>query len=294
MPQPLVRGVIASLLTPFDAKGEIDWVLLAAHVTAVSRAGVAAVCVGGAGSELAGAKPAEFEEVCRVVVSASEAPVMASIYPDSTREALELADAALSGGAHALLVCQPHYLFQPGPEGLAGMFRDLRDEVKAPLLVSNTVRTALIPLAHLRQLGANGLVDGILQGGGDAHLLADLLCMEERPPVYSGIDELAYLSFLIGCDGVVSTLAAVFPAEFVALEQAFRSGNHAAARSMHERLLRVWRTLEHPAEMLVRLKAAATLRGQPAGSARSPYNCSSSETAGLVREILAREQFLAG
>jgi len=292
MPQPLVRGVIASLLTPFDAKGGVDWALLAAHVTTVSRAGVAAVCVGGAGSELAGAKPAEFEAVCRGVVSASEAPVLASIYPDSTREALELAGAALSGGAQALLVCQPHYLFQPGPEGLAGMFRALRDEVKAPLLVSNTVRTALIPLAHLRQLAANGLVDGILQGAGDAHLLADLLCLRDRPPVYSGIDELAYLSFLIGCDGVVSTLAAVFPAEFVALEQAFRSGDHAGARSMHERLLRVWRTLEHPAEMLVRLKAAATLRGQPAGSARSPYNWSTPETAGLVRELLAREQFL--
>jgi 4-hydroxy-tetrahydrodipicolinate synthase len=292
MLEPLVRGVIASLLTPFDGKDKIDWVLLAAHATAMSRAGVAAVCVGGPGSELAGAKSTEFAEVCKVVVSASEAPVLASIYPDSTREALELAGAAISGGAQALLVCQPHYLFQPDPAGLAGMFRALRDEVKVPLLVSNTVRTALIPLAHLRQLTAEGLADGILQGAGDAHLLADLLCMRERPLVYSGIDELAYLSFLIGCDGVVSTLAAVFPAEFVALEQAFRRGDHAAARSLHERLLRVWRTLEHPAEMLVRLKTAAALRGQPVGSARSPYNCSGRETADLVREALAREQFL--
>lgn len=292
MPEPLVRGVIASLLTPFDEKGRIDWALLAAHAAAVSRAGVAALCVGGAGSELAGAKSAEFAEVCKAVVSASAAPVFASLYPDSTREALELAVAAISGGAQALLVCQPHYLFQPGPEGLAGMFRALRNEVKAPLLASNTVRTALIPLAHLRQLTAEGLADGILQGAGDAHLLADLLCMPDRPPVYSGIDELAYLSFLIGCDGVVSTLAAVFPAEFVALEQAFRRGDHAAARSMHERLLRVWRTLDHPAEILVRLKTAAALMGRPAGSARSPYNCSGLETAALVRDALARERLL--
>jgi 4-hydroxy-tetrahydrodipicolinate synthase len=292
MPEPLPEGVIASLLTPFDANGKVDWELMAAHARAVSAAGVAAVCVGGAGSELAGAKPSEFEEVCRAAVSASKVPVLASIYPDSTREALELAGAALSGGARALLVCQPHYLFQPGPEGLAGMFRALRGQVKTPLLVSNSVKTALVPFPQLRELIAAGVVNGVLQGAGDAHLLADLLSMKDRPPVYSGIDELAYLSFLIGCDGVISTLAAIFPAEFVALEDAFRSGDHESARAIHERLLRVWRTFDHPAEILVRLKTAAALRGQPAGFARSPYNYSTPETAPAVRDVLTREQFL--
>jgi len=289
MPEITIRGVIASLLTPFDAHGSIDWELLAAHASRAESAGVHAVCAGGIASELAGSTPNEFGRVCQTIRAAVRIPLLANIYPDSTLEAIELAHAAAEAGASVLLVAQPHYLFQPGAEALADMLQELRRQAALPLMIANTVRTAMLSAAAIMRLMERGAIDGIEQGGGDAHILADLLCLPGRPPVYSAIDELAYLGQLLGAEGTLSTLAAVFPAECVGVYEAHREGDHERARRMHNRLLRIWRVLDHPSELLARTKLAAALRGSPAGVARSPYQFSSPESGVIVREALLRE-----
>ena len=293
MPEITTRGVIASLLTPFDDRGAVDWGLLAAQAARVESAGVHAVCAGGVASELAGSTPEEFGRVCQVVRSAVSKPIWAGIYPDSTLEAVELARAAVGDGASVLLIAQPHYLFQPGAEGMAEMLEELRRSVPVPLLLSNTVRTAMLGTVEMRKLAGLGLIDGIVQGGGEAHLLADLLCLPGRPAVFSAIDELAYLSYLLGVEGMLSTLAALFPAECVAIYDSQAKGDHEQARVMHERLLRIWRVLDHPSELLARLKLAASLHDKPAGLPRSPYQAHSPEGNVLLREVLAREGMLS-
>ncbi|MFN7996863.1 MAG: dihydrodipicolinate synthase family protein [Bryobacteraceae bacterium] len=293
MPEITIRGVIAALLTPFDSRGAVDWEALTAQASGVEAAGVHAICVGGTASELAGSTAAEFGQVCKSARSAARIPMLASIYPDSTLEAIELGRAAADAGASVLLVSQPHYLFQPGADNFADMLQQIRRNVPLPLMAANTMRTAMLSTTDLRRLVERGVIDGIVQGGGEAHILADLLCLPVRPPVYSAIDELAYLSYLLKAEGMVSTLAAVFPAECVEIYTAQKAGDHDRARRMHERLLRIWRALDHPSELLARLKLAAVLRGRPAGVARSPYQAASPETRNNLRELLVREEMIA-
>jgi 4-hydroxy-tetrahydrodipicolinate synthase len=292
MPPITIRGVIASLLTPFDERGSIDWELLATQAVRAESAGVHAMCIGGFASELAGSTPKEFGRVCQTVRGAVRIPLVANIYPDSTPEAIELANAAAQAGASVLLVAQPHYLFQPGAEAFADMLQELKRRVALPLMLSNTVQSATLSAADLRRMVERAVIDGIVQGGNDAHTLADLLCLSSRPPVYSAIDGLAYLAYLLGAEGTLSSLAAVFPAEAVSLYLAHQAGDHERARRMHNRLLRIWRALDHPAELPARLKLGASLCANPAGVARAPYQLAA-DSGQAVRQALLREGLIA-
>jgi 4-hydroxy-tetrahydrodipicolinate synthase len=290
----IFEGLTASLLTPFDQNGALVPELLEAQVKRIEGAGIDAFCVGAYCGELAGADPGEIERVCAIVRRTTRKPVTVNLYPDCTQEALALAASAVNGGADAVAVAQPHYLFQPGRSGLEEMFAALRRDVRVPLLLSNTLPNAMLDASEVESHAGSGLIDGIYQGGSDAHLLADTLSATGRVPVITAVEELMYIGVLLGAEGALSTLAAVLPEETVNLYRSARSGNFVEARRAHERLLRLWRSLDHPTESLSRLKLAAHAQGLPAGVPRRPYDCASSQTGQVVLDALRRESLLSG
>jgi len=291
MPEFAIRGVIPAVLTPFAQDGALDTALLQAEVAALDSAGVDAFCIGSVVGETVGSAPAEFGRICGAASAATRKPVLAAIYPDSTVEGLHLADAAVSAGAAAVLLAQPHYLFQPDVYGLEELFLALRRYVRVPLLLSNSVCSAPVPLAGIQRLAESGLIDGVHQAC-DAHLLADLLCVQPRLPVLGGIDDLMYIAFLLGAEGAMTSLAAVFPDDSVSLYAAVRGQEYERARRIHEKLTRVWRSLNYPDDLLARLKFASAAQGRPAGIPRSPYDALPPSAQAEVTAALAAEREL--
>jgi 4-hydroxy-tetrahydrodipicolinate synthase len=285
-----IRGIIPVMVTPFDASGRVQLDLLRRETELLSKTGVHGLCVGGITSEMAGARPEELHLLCKTVVSGTDKPVVAGIFPDCNTEALELADAAVSAGAMALLVAPPHYLFSPDCDGLREMFTVLRSRVAVPLLLSNCIQTAQVELSSILTLMSEGSLDGIHQAGGNAHLLADLLRLNPRVSVWTGVEDLMYLAFVLGAEGAISSLAAVFPEDCVALYEASQRGDAAHARGIHEKLNRLWSALNHPVEFLSRIKWALNLRQRDAGVPRSPYNIISAESQQTLREALGKEE----
>ncbi|MEO8663085.1 MAG: dihydrodipicolinate synthase family protein [Bryobacteraceae bacterium] len=287
-----VKGVIPALLTPFDAAGAVDLDLLREDAQRLAATGVSGLCVGAFPSEMAGMAPSELHAVCRAVHTSATLPLLVNIYPDSTTEAIDLARAAVDGGATALLVAQPHYLFQPYSAGLVELFIELRSRVTVPILLSNTLPAALVRFPAMKQLIDASAVDGVLQGGGDAHLLADLLAWDSPVPILNGVEGLFYTGLLIGAETTVSILATVFPQACCRLQAAFADGDHQEALRLHGALLRSWRMLDHPAELAWRLKAACRLMGRELGVPRSPYSLSSELSAGLAQTAVESMQAL--
>jgi 4-hydroxy-tetrahydrodipicolinate synthase len=240
-------------------------------------------------SETEGSTPEELGRMCEAVSRRAAKPVVAMIYPDTQPEAAELARAVDAGGVQALFVAQPHYLCQPGPVGLAEMFADVRSKTRLPVLLANCQRNAMVDVRTMEQLIQKGAVDGILLGGDGAHLMVDLLCLRLSVPVLSAMEDLHYVSLLLGARGIVSDLAAVFPVEMAALYRAWREGNYASARNCHERLVRLWRVLDYPSEQRARLRAALAGLGRKVGEARSPYNLASAEISRQVQAVIERE-----
>jgi 4-hydroxy-tetrahydrodipicolinate synthase len=285
-----IHGIIPAMVTPFDASGRVELDLLRRETEFLSKTGVHGLCVGGVTGEMAGARPEELHRVCKAVVSSTDKPVVASIFPDCNTEALELANAAVSAGSRALLVAPPHYLFSPDCEGLRELFGVLRKQVPVPLLLSNCIPTAQVELASIVALISEGWLDGVHQAGGNAHLLADVLRLDPRVPVWTGVEDLIYLALVLGAEGAISALAAVFPEDCVAMYNAAKGGDPTRAREIHERLNRLWHVLDHPVEFLSRIKWALNLRQRPAGVPRSPYNVLSGESQLNFREALEKAE----
>jgi 4-hydroxy-tetrahydrodipicolinate synthase len=284
-----LHGIVPVMVTPFDTSGQVELDSLRREAEFLTKTGVHGLCVGGIVSETAGATPEEIHLICQSVISTSDKPVVAGIFPDCNIEAFELADACVSAGAVALLVAPPHYLFSPDCDGLKEMFAALRQRVAVPLLLSNCILTAQVELSSIAALMSEGLIDGVHQAGGNAHLLADVLHLNPRVPVYTGVEDLIYMAFLLGAEGAISALATVFPEDCVALYEATREGDSTHAREIHAKFVCLWRALDHPVELLSRIKWTLAMQRRAVGVPRSPYNVLSGESQRILREALERQ-----
>jgi 4-hydroxy-tetrahydrodipicolinate synthase len=286
--QALVPGVIADVVIPYSSDGEPDWPRLASEVKVLDDSGAHALSIGGVLGGTIGATPLELSSLCAAVKRCSKKPLFAIVFPDASSEGFEMVRAVEVGGADAILVAQPHYLAQPGIEGLEEMFAELREFTNRPLLVADCLPGSVIGSKPIQRLIERRLVDGVLEAA-DMHVLVDLLCSRGEVPVYSGVEDLHYAALVMGAHGLVSNLATVFPRECVELYAAFQDCDHSKARKIHERLVRLWRTLNCGTEREARLRSALSARGRPVGAASSPYGKLPPEADQHISRVLEKE-----
>ena len=284
----LTAGVIASVVVPFAPNGEMDADQLGAEVKLLNESGVDGLCAGGVLSGTAGASPEELHSLATSIRSATQKPFFAMVFPDVTVEALEMTRAVVDGGAEAVLVAQPHYLCQPGEAGLLDMFAELKKLASCPLLLADCFPEAKVDLKTTTALISKRLIDGVLQAA-DVHSLVDLMCLHPRVPVYSGIEDLHYVAFMLGAHGAISDLATVFPGDLSEVYRGFQSSMHEDARLHHERLVRLWHVLSPTAEREARLRSALIVQGRKVGAAPSPYGELRSEVAHEIANTLRNE-----
>jgi 4-hydroxy-tetrahydrodipicolinate synthase len=284
----LTKGLIADIITPFSSSGEVDFDVLRTEVKLLDRSAVNGLCVGGVLSGLEGVLPEELSAVTSAVRSASKKPLFAVVLPDTTQEALEMTRAVAEAGADAVLVAQPHYLSLPSEEGLVEMFADVKRATKIPVLLADSFPGGMVGLATTKTLASKHLVDGVWQAA-DVHILVDLLYSQLGVPVYSGVEDLHYVAYVLGAQGVISDLATAFPAEASGLYNAFAAGNHADATPRHERLVRLWRALGRGPEAEGRVRLALEAQSRKVGPAPSPYNKIPAGASGEVRTAIGHE-----
>jgi 4-hydroxy-tetrahydrodipicolinate synthase len=284
----LTKGLIADVITPFSSSGEVDFDALRTEVKLLDRSPVNGLCVGGVLSGLEGVLPEELSAVTSAVRSASKKPLFAVVLPDTTQEALEMTRAVAEAGAEAVLVAQPHYLSLPSEEGLVEMFADVKRATKIPVLLADCFPGGIVGLATTKTLASKHLVEGVWQAA-DVHILVDLLYSQLGVPVYSGVEDLHYVAYVLGAQGVISDLAAAFPAEASGLYDAFAAGKHADATPRHERLVRLWRALGRGPEAEGRVRSAIEAQGRKVGPAPSPYNKIPAGASGEVRTAIGHE-----
>lgn len=233
------RGVSAALPTPFRL-GRLD--RPAAH--ALSRRlvdrGVAALTPCGPVGEGSSLTENEHREVIQTVVGAASGrvPVIAGIGSNNTRVALNLAQAAESAGASALLALTPFHL-RPTQAGSVAHFRTLHDAVGIPLILYDApLRTgSALDDATVSRLAALPRVAGLVDASGDIARLARLRRRLGGDFLLLTDDDGGQAAYrLAGGDGCLSVTANIVPALCVALQQACAEGL-AGDVSWHEQLL---------------------------------------------------------
>lgn len=291
-----LEGIIPPMVTAFHPETEeLDLELIKQETEYLISTSVRSIVLAGSTGEGQGMSEEEIELLNRTVVeqAAGRVQVIAGIIADSTLESTRKARAAKRGGAMALQLTPPHYLWVPNIDGFVKHFDTIGEAVELPILIYN-----VIPWVDIDVTAMNEIVDrspwvlGVKQSGGDMHKVADMMqVLHDKVPLTAGIDDLLYPTFALGVDGAITCMTAVFPLQTMDLHRMVRDGDHAGALAMHRRLLPVWRAIEGPG-MTANAKYALSLMGRDNGVARGPITPPSADLQARIRVEMEKADLL--
>lgn len=238
-------GLYPSTITPMTADFALDLAALERHTRAVAEvAGIAGVlCNGHAGENFVLARE-EKRRVTEVTVRAIGARqiVVCGINAESSLEACDHALDAKQAGADALMIFAPNSWAMMQDERMAERHHRMIIEAAAmPIfLFQGSVRSgraAYTPDVLARLVRLPGVV-GIKEGSWEvAAYEANRRLVKSIAPqvgVMASGDEHLFTSYVLGSEGSLVSLADIAPETIVALDQAVRRGDLAAARAAHE------------------------------------------------------------
>lgn len=283
-----LSGVVAAAVTPMSQDGSslAGDETCAAYFEFLVQQGVHGLFVCGTTGE---GPLLSLDERMRVAelavkVAGRRTPVIVHTGALSTAHAIELTRHAASIGADAVAVITPYFY----PVDQEAMFQYFTAVVSAvpglPVYLYNIpafAGNAITPELLGRLLKACPNIVGM------KHSDANLVRLQEFQQVggqgfavLSGSDAVAMAALALGASGCVSGNASVLPEVSLALYDAVKRGDLAAARR-EQGVLHEVRALLGDGLSLASFKAALRLRGIPAGGVRSPHR-------GLLPEEQAR------
>ena len=286
-----IQGIVPPMATPFRADESIDEASLRAEVEyLISAAGVHGLAVGGSTGEGHTLTTHELRCVVGAAIEAAagRVPVIAGIIVDSTRQALEKAQALADLDVAALQVTPVHYLFRPSDETMFAHFAALAEGAAQPVMVYNVVPWSYCSPALLDRMMREipGLI-GVKQSAGDLKLLADLLMTSaDAGLIMSAVDALLFPSFALGAHGAIAAILTAAPELCVKLWDQAATGDNDGALATHLQLLPIWNAIMDD-NLPANVKTALALQGRPAGVPRMPMPASSVEQRAAIKAALA-------
>ena len=267
-----LAGVVPPTVTAFDAAGDVDPAATAAHARFVVDNGADGVFPLGTNGEFATLTAAERRRVVETVAEAVEAPVIAGVGHPSTRGAVAHAEHAERVGADGVVVVTPYYYPVDG-RAAVDHYRAVADAVDLPVYVYHIPgRTGNeLSLATLERLAAVDGVAGVKDSSKDVPWLAQAVDRAPGLTFLAGSDSLLFAGLEVGCAGVVSAVANVFPGLVADLYGAYDAGDESRSRELQSTVFDVRSALKRGPYM-AGVKTALSLRdpGFDVGGLRAP------------------------
>lgn len=238
---------MVALVTPMHADGSVDQASLEKLVEFHVDNGTDAIVAMGTTGESATLNEKEHCQVIKRVVQMSNnrIPVIAGTGANSTTEAIELTQCAMSAGADACLLVTPYYN-KPTQEGLYQHFKKIAQSVAIPQILYNVPgRTAVDMQAQtVARLAGIANIIGIKEATGDLQRGKDIMALcGDQLDVYSGDDATAMELILLGAKGDISVTANIAPKAMHEMCSAALAGDHNTAEAINQRLMALHNTL---------------------------------------------------
>ncbi|MDP1641816.1 MAG: 4-hydroxy-tetrahydrodipicolinate synthase, partial [Phenylobacterium sp.] len=169
MSEPLFRGVMPALVTPFrdGAVDEDTYVALIERQIAGGVHGLVPVGTTGETSTLSHDEHRRVVDLC-IKTAAGRVPVIAGAGSNSTREAIELVKHAKAVGADAAMVVTPYYN-RPSQEGMYAHYAAINEAVQLPVIVYNVPSRTGVDISNetLGRLSKLPNIVGVKDATGD-------------------------------------------------------------------------------------------------------------------------------
>ena len=231
----MFSGSIVAIVTPMQADGAVDNGALDRLVEFHIDHGTSAIVAVGTTGESPTLSVQEHIGVVRRIVERANKriPVIAGTGSNSTAEAIEQTELARQAGADACLSVTPYYN-KPTQEGLYRHYKAIAEAVALPMILYNVPgRTAcdLKPETVERLAAIPNIVR--LKEAPTIERNRELLNrVGGRIALFSGDDDLACESVLMGFQGVISVTANVAPRQVRAVIEAALAGRKEEARRL--------------------------------------------------------------
>src|ERR1017187_3526606 len=270
-----LSGIYPPICTPFLADGEFSPHKLRANVEKWSRTGIAGICAIGSTGE---SKLLLHDEKLKLWQTLREAapdmPLIAGASGESVRERITLVNEAAALGYGAALVLTPHYYKGQmlRPESQTTYFRAVADSAKIPVIIYNFPQNTGIDLSvdSVVELTAHPNIIGIKESSGSVEKVGRMV--DETPAgfqVLSGSVTTLYASFAVGIVGAILAFANPAPKACVAVFDAWKRGDHAAALAAQRHIARAGALIGSKFQ-IPGLKHAMDLNGYYGGPLRLP------------------------
>lgn len=289
MAEPMFRGVITALVTPFR-DGRIDEAAFERLLERQIVEGVHGLVPVGTTGETATLSTEEHKRVVELTVEIvrRRVPVIAGAGSNATDEAIELVRHAKSVGADGALVVTPYYN-RPSQEGMYLHYKAINDAVDLPVLVYNVPGRTGSDISNetLARLAPLPNVVGVKDATGDLARasLMRVMCGEDFI-MLSGDDPTALGYMAHGGHGVISVTSNVAPGPCAKRIEAAQNGAYDQAVRWQDKLIGLDKALFADASPSPTKFALAHL-GLCAEEARLPIAPCSEAARALVIEAMA-------
>ena len=241
-----LSGTITAMITPFDAKGEVDYGKLKAIVEEQVAAGVEGICAVGTTGESPTLSHEEHHKVIEKTIEFANGKlaIVAGTGANSTSEAVSLTKAVIdAGGADASLQVTPYYN-KPNAEGLYRHFMTVAD-LGLPVILYNVPGRSgrEIPLDVVSRLAAHPNIVAIKEAAGSVDRVSAIKNTLPGFTVLSGDDSLAVPMISVGAEGVISVASNVIPKEMGDMVRFAMAGDYVKARELHFKYYSLFRDL---------------------------------------------------
>lgn len=240
-----LRGTGVALVTPFKAKGDIDYDALLKIINHVIDGGVEYIVSLGTTGETPVMTKQERVSVLKFTYLKvnKRVPVVAGIGGNNTREVIDDLESYPLDDAAAVLSTSPYYN-KPSQQGLYEHYKAIAKASPKPVIIYNVpARTGRNITAETTLHLANEVknIGGIKEASGDMQQCMQIL--RGRPEnflVTSGDDALALPQIACGMDGVISVAANAFPKKFSNMIRQCLDGKFADAKKLNDPLMEAY------------------------------------------------------
>jgi len=269
----LFGRVSTAMITPFDAKGHIDFPKTTQVVNHLIANGTDSLVVAGTTGESPTLSKQEkialFKHVVKVVEK--RVPIIAGTGSNNTYDSIEMTREAERAGVDAVMVVGPYYN-KPNQEGLYQHVKAVAENTTLPVMIYNIPGRSVVniePETIIRLSAVENIV-AVKEASGNLNNITKIIAgTPDDFFVYSGDDSLTLPLLSVGGTGVISVASHVIGPEMQEMVGAFLEGNLKKAAKMHQELLPIMTAL-FAAPNPVPVKTALQLKGIDVGSVRLP------------------------
>lgn len=270
-----LEGIITALVTPFDENGNIIESSLRNLCNYQLNNKVNGILLLGTTGEGISISMEERKLVTEIVLDElrGKLPVIVHVGSSDVREVFSLAQHAVECGAHSIASITP-YFYKVRDDEILSFYLELSKRVPEnfPIYLYNFPKASgndISPAVLEKLIEKSKNIAGIKYSSVNVVQMQEYLKFKQEGfKIFTGADQLFYPMLCLGCNGLVSGNANIFPELFVALYNSYTINDQVTAKLLHQYANEIAKLFNYG--NIPSIKAGMKIRGIDGGCAKRP------------------------